>query len=219
MAVSSSSEMVACASFREHPAERPSTSQRSPHSAVQRREVPSLDALRLLVTNAPAGRRIFESSLGDRSGRVLTHGVPYQQEHLGLAATQYCHTASASRRHLFSAHDHGLHSNWTTLCVSPSSHVGLSRLTALVAEEQDPPVTQSIATPEPCCPDPHQRSSRSSQSPWVCHTPEPTVLSKLSVPPRLLNFDRYPGAPAYCHRNTAGCWAGIREERDPLTAW
>ena len=36
-----------------------------------------------------------------------------------------------------------------------------SRLFALVAEEDDRPVTQSIATPEPGCPDPHPRSSRS----------------------------------------------------------
>ena len=36
-----------------------------------------------------------------------------------------------------------------------------SRLFALVAEEDDRLVTQSIAIPEPGCPDPHPRSSRS----------------------------------------------------------
>ena len=36
----------------------------------------------------------------------------------------------------------------------------------------------------------HPRSSRSSMKPWMCHrTREPTVLSKTSLPPRLLNFD------------------------------
>ena len=34
-------------------------------------------------------------------------------------------------------------------------------LSRLRAEEYDRPVTQSIATPEPGCPDPHPRSSRS----------------------------------------------------------
>ena len=36
-----------------------------------------------------------------------------------------------------------------------------SRLFALVAKEYDRLVTQSMATPEPGCPDPHPRSSRS----------------------------------------------------------
>ena len=37
----------------------------------------------------------------------------------------------------------------------------LSRLFALVAEEYDRPVARSVATPEPGCPGPHPRSSRS----------------------------------------------------------
>ena len=60
----------------------------------------------------------------------------------------------------------------------------LIRLFALVAEEYDRPVTQSIATPEPGCPDPHPKSSRSLLKPWVCHhTREPTVLSRVTCRP------------------------------------
>ena len=60
----------------------------------------------------------------------------------------------------------------------------LSRLFALLAEEYDRPVTQSIATPEPGCPGPHARSSRSSLRPWMCHhTLEPTVLPRVSCRP------------------------------------
>ena len=73
-----------------------------------------------------------------RSSRVLSDG-----------------THPASRKYLFSTHDDG----WLR------SSSTLSRLFALVAEEDDRPVTQSIATPEPGCPDPHPRSSRSLLEP------------------------------------------------------
>ena len=67
-------------------------------------------------------------------------------------------------------------------------------LSRLRAEEYDRPVTQSIATREP--------SSRTI----------PT-LDRSCRPPHL-NVDRfhYPGASPYCHRCTAGCWAGIGED-------
>ena len=111
---------------------------------------------------------------------------------------------SASRRHLFSAHDHGqLRSNHQSLRWPDRA---LSRLRA---EEHDQPVTQSTATPEPGCPDPHPRSSAGRLlEPWVCrHTREPTVLSRVSAAWILTVFTSlacYPGAPPYCHRNTAG---------------
>ena len=66
----------------------------------------------------------------------------------------------------------------------------LSRLFALVAEEHDRPVTQSIATPEPGCPGPHPRLSRNSPRPKMCHhTREPTVLSRAAA--QHPNFDRF----------------------------
>ena len=63
----------------------------------------------------------------------------------------------------------------------------------LRAEEYDRRVTQSTATPEPGCPDPHPRSSAGRLlDPWVCHhTREPTVLSRVSCRPSHLNFDRF----------------------------
>ena len=74
-------------------------------------------------------------------------------------------------------------------------------LSRLRAEEYDWPVTQSIATPEP--------SSRTI----------PT-LDRSCRPPHL-NVDRfhYPGASRYCHRCTAGCWAGTGEDCRPRTTW
>ena len=87
----------------------------------------------------------------------------------------------------------------------------LSRLFASVAEEYDRPVTQSIATPEPGCPDPHPRSSRSLLRPWVCHhTREPTVLSRVSCRPTPEYWPFSPALsvtlahPLLCNRNTAG---------------
>ena len=66
-------------------------------------------------------------------------------------------------------------------------------LSRLRAEECDGPVNQSIATPEPGCPDPHTRSSAVPRwSPGVCHhTREPTVLSRVSCRPLHLNVDRF----------------------------
>ena len=83
-----------------------------------------------------------------RSSRVLSDG-----------------THPASRKYLFSTHDHGwLRSSRqgrTIYLALRRPDCTLSRLFALVAEEDDRLVTQSIGTPEPGCPDPHPRSSRS----------------------------------------------------------
>ena len=60
--------------------------------------------------------------------------------------------------------------------------------------------------------DPHPGSDAGRpQEPRVCrHTWEPTVLSRVSCRPSHLNFDRFHQPSLfYCHRNTAGCWAGI----------
>ena len=116
---------------------------------------------------------------------------------------------SASRQHLFSAHDHRRpRSNKATLCVSPSLYVGLMYIEPspslhLSCEEYDRPVTQSIVTPEPLLRSP---PSRSSPGPWMCHhTGEPTVLSTMSAAPTgFTSLACHPGALPYCHRNTAG---------------
>ena len=57
------------------------------------------------------------------------------------------------------------------------------------------------------------------------HTREPTVLSRVSCRPSHLNFDRFhqpcllPWRTPYCHRNTAGCWAGIGKDCRLHTTW
>ena len=89
-------------------------------------------------------------------------------------------------------------------------------LSRLHAEEYDLPVTQSIATPEQGCPDPHPGSSAvHSLEPRVCHhTREPTVLSRVSCRPSHLNIDRF-------HQPCLFSWAHSRigEDGHPRTTW
>ena len=81
-------------------------------------------------------------------------------------------------QHLFSVHDHGRQRS-----DRGPQHPFLplrwpdSTSSRLRTEEHDEPVTQSIATPEPGCPGPHPRSSRSSLRPWMCHHTRELTIS------------------------------------------
>ena len=127
---------------------------------------------------------------------------------------------SASHRHHFSAHDHGrLRSSKVASALVylllRRPDCTLSRVVALSAEENDRPVTWSIATPEPGCPGPHRRSSRSSPRPWVCHhTREPTVLFRVRCRPLHLNIDRF-----HQHCLLPGRTSRRSEDCHPRTTW
>ena len=132
-------------------------------------------------SNYPARLHLGATTIPSRI-RVIGYSADQQQSPLRR-------DPSASRRYLFSTHDHGrprsnqarvLPHTWP-LCGPDGT---FSRLFAFVAEEHERPVTQSVATPEPGCPDPHPRSSRGLPRPRVCHhTREPTVLSRVSCRP------------------------------------
>ena len=123
----------------------------------------------------------------------------------------------------FCTHDHG----WLTLVRAGRTiylalrkpDCTLSRLFALVAEEYNRPVTQSIATPEQSCPDPHHRSSRSLLKPWVSPHSGGDGLVQGELPPStwiltvFTSLACYPGAPLTAETRLA--WAGIGEDCRP----
>ena len=98
----------------------------------------------------------------------------------------------------------------------------LNRLFALVAEEDDQPVTESIATPETNCPPWNKPKLARALS--VVATPG-NRRSCLSCGTPHLNIVRFhqpcllPWRTPYCHRNTAGFWAGTSEDCHPRTTW
>ena len=122
-------------------------------------------------------------------------GAP-RGEHLSIRVRSYhdqLHRPIRFPQHLFSVHDHGRQRSGRgpqhTFLPIRWPDCSSSRLRA---EEYERPVTQSIATPEPGCPDLHSRSDAGRPLElWVCrHTREPTVLSRLSCRPPHLNVDR-----------------------------
>ena len=107
--------------------------------------------------------------------RVLGSPIPCPsapRSHLSIPRPGHWHSAAeqqspgthpASRKNLFSTHDHGwLRSSRQFFQSLRRPDCTLSRLLALEAEEFDWPVTQSMATPEPGCPGLHPRAEARS---------------------------------------------------------
>ena len=128
-------------------------------------------------------------------------------------------------QHLFSAHDHGrLRSNFVA---EPRFTWPIRGPDCTLRGVHTRPVTQSMATPARIfLVHTLDRAGARQERPWIRdHTWEPTVLSRMSVPLRLLNVDRFhqpcmlPWRTPLQPPITAGCWAGIGKDCRPRTTW